>query len=184
MLARLGVVLGLDSAEFQQGLETAGKKIDALASKLPAVGAAGAAAFAAMTIAAMRFADELSDTAKANDMAVNSILNLKHALMLSGGEAGNAGKMLNSFSNFIDKAASGNEDAQKAFAKMGISLQQLATLSNEDLFRKYVEGLAQIEDVATRAAKGNDAFGKAAKGVDLVGFNEELKHGEIGRAHV
>lgn len=177
ILARLGVVLGLDSAEFQQGLASADKKLAEFGAKIPTVAAAGAAAFAAMTYEAMKFADELSDTAKANDVTVSSILKLQNALMLSGGEAENAGKMLNSFSNFIDKAATGNEDAQKGFAKMGISLKDLANLSTEDLFNKYAEGLSKIEDTATRAAKANDAFGKAAKGVDFRSFNDELKHG-------
>ncbi len=177
ILARLGVVLGLDSAEFQQGLASAGKKLEAFANTANTLGKTGALAFAAMAYEAGKLADELSDTAKANDVTIESVLKLQHALMLSGGEAENAGKMLNSFSNFIDKAATGNEDAQKSFAKMGISLKDLANLSAEDLFKRYAEGLSQIDDTATRAAKANDAFGKAAKGVDFRSFNDELEHG-------
>lgn len=177
ILARLGVVLGLDSAEFQQGLASAGRKLEEFSKKAEVLGKGGAVAFAAMAYEAGKLSDELSDTAKANDVTISSILKLQHALMLSGGEAENAGKMLNSFSNFIDKAATGNEDAQKAFAKMGISLKDLANLSTEDLFKRYAEGLSQIDDTATRAAKANDAFGKAAKGVDFRSFNDELEKG-------
>jgi lambda family phage tail tape measure protein len=177
ILARLGVVLGLDSAEFQQGLASAGKKLEAFANTAGTLGKTGALAFAAMAYEAGKLADELSDTAKANDVTIASVLKLQHALMLSGGEAGNAGKMLNSFSNFIDKAASGNEDAQKTFSKMGISLKDLANLSTEDLFKKYVDNLSKVEDTATRAAKANDAFGKSGKGVDFKNFNDELEKG-------
>lgn len=177
MLARLGVVLGLDSAEFQQGLERADKQLSKFVDKIPTIGTAGAAAFAAMTYEAMKFADELSDTAKANDMTVSSILKLQEALMVSGGEAENAGKMLNSFTNYVDKAASGNQDAQDSFAKMGITLKELSTLSNEDLFGRVTESLSKIDDTVTRNAKAFDVFGKAAKGVDFTGFNDELQHG-------
>lgn len=177
MLARLGVVLGLDSAEFQQGLERADKQLSKFIDKIPTVGAVGAAAFTAMTYEAMKFADELSDTAKANDMAVSSILKLQEALQQSGGDAENAGKMLNSFTNFVDKAASGNGDAQKSFAKLGISLKDIAKLSNEELFGKALESLSQIDDTVTRNAKAFDMFGKAAKGVDFRSLNDEIQHG-------
>lgn len=177
ILARLGVVLGLDSAEFQQGLASAGRKLEAFANTAGTLGKTGALAFAAMAYEAGKLADELADTAKANDVTVESVLKLQHALMLSGGEASNAGKMLSSFTGFIDKAASGNEDAQKAFAKMGVSLKDLANLSSEELFKRYAEGLSKIEDTATRNAKAVEAFGKAAKGVDFRSFNDELEHG-------
>jgi len=177
MLARLGVVLGLDSAEFQQGLENADKQLARFVQRIPTVAAAGATAFAAMAHEALKFADELSDTAKANDMTVESILKLQNALMLSGGEAENAGRMLSSFTNFIDKAASGNKEAQDSFAKMGVSLKELGSLSNEQLLNKVSGNLAKIGDTVTRNAKGNDAFGRSMKGVDLVGFNEELQRG-------
>jgi len=177
ILARLGVVLGLDSAEFQQGLASAGRKLEAFATAAGTLGKTGALAFAAMAYEAGKLADELSDTAKANDVTIESVLKLQHALQSTGGEASNAGKMLNSFTSFIDKAASGNEDAQKAFAKMGVSLKDLANLSSEELFKRYAEGLSSIEDGATRNAKAMEAFGKSAKGVDFRSFNDELEHG-------
>lgn len=177
ILARLGVVLGLDSAEFQQGLASAGRKLEAFANTASTLGKTGALAFAAMAYEAAKFADELDETAKANDVTVSSVLKLQHALQATGGEASSAGKMLNSFTSFIDRAASGNEDAQKAFAKMGITLKDLANLSSEDLFKRYAQSLGGIEDVATRNAKAMEAFGKAAKGVDFRSFGDELEHG-------
>lgn len=177
MLARLGVVLGLDSGEFKQGIESAEKKLDQFGERLPAIGAAGVAAFAAMSYSAIKFADELSDVAKANDMTVESILKLQNALQESGGEAANAGKMLDSLTNFIDKAASGNKEAQESFAEMGVSLKDLGSLSNEQLLNKVASSLSEIDDTVTRNAKGFEAFGKAAKGVDFRSFNNEIENG-------
>ena len=39
MLARLGVVLGLDSAEFKQGIEGADRTLTNFTAKIPAMGA-------------------------------------------------------------------------------------------------------------------------------------------------
>lgn len=174
-IARLGVVLGLDSAKFSQGLEEAQRELAAFAKDAATYGKVGAAAFVATTLEAMRFADELSDLAKANDVAIESILKLQHALQQSGGEAGNAAKLMNSFNSFVDKAAGGNDEARKSFAKMGVSLKDIKDLSIDDLFNKVASGLAAIDDPITRNAKAVEIFGRAIKGVDLVGFNENLQ---------
>lgn len=177
ILARLGVVLGLDTAEFQQGLASANKKLSEFADKIPTLGKAGAAAFAAMTYEAMQFADTLSDTAAANDVTITSILRLQEALMMSGGEAENAGKMMASFTKFVDEAAGGSDSAQKALAKVGVSLKDIANKDNWQLFQQVAENLSGIDDVVTRNAKAMEILGKAAKGVDFTQFNDNLKEG-------
>jgi lambda family phage tail tape measure protein len=45
------------------------------------------------------------------------------------------------------------------------------------LFSKTVENLSNMNDPLTRNAKAMELFGKAAKGVDFVALNEELKSG-------
>lgn len=170
MLARLGVVLGLDSAEFSKGLEQANKKLDQFSNAARNSAVVGAAAFAAMTAKALQYADAVVDTAKANDMAVESVLALAKGLKLNGGEAANAGKMLSAFTLKIDEAASGSKEAQQMFARIGVTLNDLATMNIEELFDKTVQAVAKIDDPLKRAATGMQAFGKAGKGVDFVGL--------------
>jgi len=177
MLARLGVVLGLDSAEFSKGIAAAEKDLAKFAAQAATYGKVAATVFATTTVAALKFADEIADTAKANDIAVDSILKLQHALQQSGGEAANAGRLLNSFNSFVDKAATGNFEAQQSFKQMGVSLKDIGNLSIDDLFNKVAESLAKIDDPITRNAKAVEVFGRAIKGVDLVGFNQQLEHG-------
>jgi lambda family phage tail tape measure protein len=176
-IGRLGVLLGLDSAEFQKGIQQASKQLDSFVEKAKATSAVGATAFAAMAYEAMRLADEIVDTAKANDVAVDSVLKLRNALALSGGEAENAGKLYSSFTANIDKAAEGSYETQKTFKTLGVSLDDLRKMNITELFSKTVENLAQMEDPLTRNAKAMELFGKASKGVDFVGLNEELKNG-------
>jgi lambda family phage tail tape measure protein len=175
-VARLGVTMGLNSAEFVAGIEAAGKKLFAFAEKAEVMGKVGVAAFAAMTYKALEFADQISDVAKANDVTIASVLKLGEALQQNGGNAENAGKLLAGFSNFVDKAADGAFEAQKSFAKAGISLKDLGKLSSEELLNKTVKGLAAITDPITRNAKAMEIFGKAAKGVDWVGMAAEMAH--------
>lgn len=177
MIARLGVLLGLDSAEFTKGIEGANKKLDEFAKKTVTAGQVGAAAFVALTYQAMAYADSIADVAKANDVSIDSILKLSNALGAAGGKADDAGKLLASFTNFVDGAAKGSGDAQRAFSKVGISLDQIAKLSTEDLFKKAVQGLSEIEDPLTRNAMAMDMFGKAAKGVDFIGLAEGMTNG-------
>lgn len=169
-LARLGVVLGLDSADFSKGLEQANKKLDAFSTAARTGALAAGAAFAAMTAKAIQYSDAIADTAKATEMTAEAIMALSQGLRLNGGEAANAGKMLASFANKVDEAAQGSKGAQEMFSKIGVSLNDLAKLDMTALFDKTVEAISKIEDPITRNAKAMDAFGKAAKGVDFVGL--------------
>jgi len=176
-IGRLGVLLGLDSAEFQKGIQQASRQLDSFVEKARATSAIGATAFAAMTYQAMKLADEIVDTAKANDIAVDSVLKLRNALALSGGEAESAGKLLSTFTANIDKAAEGSFEVQKTLKGLGVSLQDLRTMSIDQLLTKSLDGLAKMEDPLTRNAKAMELFGKAAKGVDFASLNQEIENG-------
>ena len=177
-IARLGVVLGLDSAEFVKGLDAANKKLYDFGTKVAEQGKiavlAMGAAFVTATISAMKFADEIADVAKANDVAIDTIIKLNNALANSGGKAEDAGKLLAGFTKYIDNAASGSFEAQKALGKMGVSLKDIANLSTEDLFKRIVQSIANIEDPLTRNARAMEVFGKAAKGNDFIGIAEGM----------
>jgi lambda family phage tail tape measure protein len=176
-IGRLGVLLGLDSAEFQRGIQQASRQLDAFVDKARTTAAVGATAFAAMAYQAMKLADEIVDTAKANDIAVDSVLKLRNALALSGGDAESAGKLYSSFTANIDKAAEGSFETQKTFKMLRVSLDDLRKMNINELFSKTVQSLSNMSDPLTRNAKAMELFGKAAKGVDFVALNEELKTG-------
>jgi lambda family phage tail tape measure protein len=174
MIARLGVNLGLDTAEFNRGIEAAGRKLEQFSQAAEKFGKIGATALVAASAAALHYADELADVAEANEVAIGTVLQLSNALANSGGKAENAGKMLSAFAKFIDEAAGGSEQAQKTAKALGVSLQDLGKLSQEELLNKVVKNIAAIDDPITRNAKAMEIFSKAAKGVDMVGFAEQM----------
>jgi len=174
MIARLGVALGIDTAEFNRGIEAAGKKLEKFSEAAEKFGKIGAVALVAASAAALKYADDLADVAEANEVAIGTVLQLSNALANSGGKADNAGKMLSAFAKFIDDAAGGSAEAQKTAKALGVTLQDLGKLSQEELLNKLVANLAKVEDPITRSAKQMEIFSKAAKGVDMVGFAEKM----------
>lgn len=174
-IGRLGVTLGLDSAEFTRGIESAGRKLEAFSKSVETYGKVAATALTAASVAALNFADELADVAQSSDVAIASILQLSNALANNGGKADNAAKLLASFTSEIDKAAKGSFETQKTLKGLGVSFEDLGTLKIDELFRKTVQGLANMPDVITRNARAYELFGKAAKGVDFVGLNDEMR---------
>jgi lambda family phage tail tape measure protein len=175
MIARLGVALGIDAAEFNKGIDAAGKKLEQFSESAEKFGKIGATALVAATAAALNYADELADVAQANEVAIGTVLKLSDALANNGGKADNAGKMLSAFSKFIDEAAGGSLEAQKTAEKLGVSFKDLGKLSQEELLNKVVANLAKIDDPITRSAKSMEVFTKAAKGVDMVGFAADME---------
>ena len=170
MLARLGVVLGLDSAEFQKGIEGADRSLAKFAHNAQQAATIASAAFVAMTYKALSYGDAISDTAKANEVAVASILALSKGLAENGGSADNAGKFLSSFSSKVGEAAQGSLGAQQAFGRLGVSLNDLAKLSPDKLFDKTLYSIAAIQDPIIRAAAGVEMFSRAGKGIDWIGL--------------
>lgn len=175
MIARLGVLLGIDSAEFVRGIDGASKKLEQFGDAASKYGKIAAGALTAAGIAALNYADEIVDVAKANDVAVGSVIKLRNALQDNGGEAENAAKMLSSFVGFVDKAADGGLQAQQTMSRLGVTLKDVGNLSIEELQNKLVKSLGQVEDPITRNALAMEVFGKAAKGVDFVGIADSLQ---------
>lgn len=175
MIARLGVLLGIDSAEFKRGIEEASKKLEQFGQAAEQYGKIAATSLVAASVAALKYADDIADVAKANDVTIDSILKLREALAQNGGEAENASKLMSGFNSFVTKAADGSYEAQRSFKTLGVSLQDISRMSIDQLFSRTADGLAGIEDPILRNARALEIFGKAAKGVDFIGFNDTLK---------
>lgn len=180
-VGRLGVVMALDTAEFVSGLGKAKSSLmDFAKNAAPNVITGVAVAFAGMTYKALQFADQMSDTAKANDIAIESILKLSSSLQLAGGHGEDAGKLLAKFNSTVDEAAQGSKSAQESFSRIGITLRDIGKLSTEQLFEKSVASLAKIEDTAKRTRIAIELFGKAIKGVDIKELAEGIARGDEG----
>ena len=171
-VARLGVIFGMDSAEFESGLKKIGRGLDDVVTKVKYASAGVAVAFTAMTAKALQYGDQIADVAQANEVAIKTVMALSEGLAQNGGSAENAGKLLASFTAKIDDAAQGGKEAQETFARIGVSLKDLANKDMTALFDHTVMSLGRMDDAISRNAVAMSIFGKAAKGVDFVGLSE------------
>jgi lambda family phage tail tape measure protein len=177
LISRLGVVLGIDTAEFQAGLgkaqtslNTFGKNV--IGSRLGV--AAIAAGLTAAAVSAVRFADQINDVSKSSELSVQTILRLNQALMTSGGNSESAAKFVGQFEKSIYSANHQGTEAQKAFAKLGVSMSDLKKLSNEALLDKTISGFKNLTEATERAGVANTLFARSARGIDFRGVADDL----------
>jgi hypothetical protein len=195
ILARLGVVMTVDSAEFRKGIDEAtlksrafqaelkrqnresaqfGKDAAAVLSKVAAVAAIAGAAI----LKAFSYADEIKDTADSLDITVESLVRLRTALQGAGGDAEKMGNVLTKLTINQDKAREGADNVREAFGRLGIAGGEVENLAPDELFERVAYQLSKIEDPARRNALAFEILGKAAKGVDWKAYWEGYSKGE------
>lgn len=170
IISRLAVLLGLDAGEFNKNLGMAKDKVETFGAGAKISLAAVGTAFVAASREAIQFADQINDVAKANEVAVESVLELSQALAINGGNIDDNSKIFASFTNKVDEAAQGSDKLRKSFKDLGITTKDLATLTEQELLEKTLKGLSNIEDPIRRNALAFDLLGKAIKGVDVKGL--------------
>lgn len=125
------------------------------------------AAFTGMAASAMRLADTVQDLADVTGIATAEILAFQQAVQFGGGNIEKANKGLMEFFQTVNEAAGGSAKAQAAFAELNISLSDLATLSEKELFDKAAMALSQMAPSAQKAALQAEVLGKAFRGVNI-----------------
>lgn len=166
------------------GLEQLGHNVESIKGKFEALTVAilgvGLAEFAK---SALEYADHIEDMAKANGLAISTTLEFTKAMAAAGGSSENASKALGTLMMKIDAAAQGAYATQVAFGRVGVTINDLATLSNKDILIKTVEGLAKTNDASARVALATELFGKAMRGLPIQEVDEKLKEylGTMGK---
>ena len=123
---------------------------------------------------AIRTAAALDDISVATGIALQNIIGFNEAIVQFGGNAESAGTGVARFSSYLQSAVEGNKKAQDSFLAMGISLQDLGTLSEQDLLRKTITGLATMGTGAQQTAAKVDIFGKSFARVSIAEVNDNL----------
>ena len=136
------------------------KKFGGLRTQLVGLG------FAAIGRSAIMMADDLQDLSNASGIAAARLLEFKKALVTSGGSGDEMALAINNLLRTVDEAAQGSVKAQNKFIDLGISLNDLRRLDEEQILIQTLKGIAAIEDPSRRAAEMMDKFGKSFKTVD------------------
>jgi lambda family phage tail tape measure protein len=169
-MADLSYTVGVNTSAANAALTSLQGKVAGLTASFGKLqGALSGLAIGAAVASAVRYADAIVDLKNATGIATATIAGFSLAVQQNGGEAEKAREAILKLSQNIGDAAAGSQKAQDAFKLVGVSMSDLRNLSEEELLRKTIDGLAQISDASKRAAAQADVFGKALKGVDTPG---------------
>jgi lambda family phage tail tape measure protein len=156
---------------LQQLQSQLGKTQGAFSSLKSAIGTLGVSALVA---SAFQLADSLNDIADASGMALQNVLGFSKAVAAAGGNVDSALNGIGRFNQTLSSAADGSKQSQNAFLELGITFDELRNLSEQDLLRRTVQGLAETTDNAKRTAIAVDIFGKSFASVDFKNVNNNL----------
>jgi lambda family phage tail tape measure protein len=113
----------------------------------------------------IQFADAISDLSDASEIAIGNILGFSKAVEANGGSADGAQKAILRLVNSIGEAADGSASMQQAFRDVGVTIDDLRTASNQDILKKTITGLDQMENSAKRSVLVTQLLGKEFRNV-------------------
>jgi len=170
-----------------RGLRQAQARLRAFSASTARIGAAAAAAGAAiiapLTAAANKFAsfgDTLDKVALRTGVSVEALSELGFAAEQSGADLGTIEKGVRRMQAVLFDAALGSKLASESLKEIGYTAKDLEGLSPEDQFTKMADGLASIEDESRRAAVAQKLFGRAGTSIagmapDIAKLREEAR---------
>lgn len=169
----LVATLGLDSSSYEKGLDSAESKTESFGSKLKnGLAVAGKAAAAAITaVSAATVAATTAMIKGASQVAAygDNIDKMSQKMGISA-EAyqewdavmQHSGTSIETLKSSMKILATQAEQGNEAFQKLGITEEELANLSQEDLFERVITGLQEMEQGTERTYITSQLLGRGA----------------------
>ena len=172
------------ASKFGSAVKSAGVAIGGAITAATAAAVGTGKAFVSATKETATYGDVVDKTSQKLGISRDAFQSYDYVLNLAGTDMASMTTGMKTLTNRLDEAKNGSEDAQAMFASLGFSLDDLATMSREDLFEKTITGFQGMEDSAERAALANDLFGKSGQNLTPV-FNMTAEETEelIKQAH-
>lgn len=165
----LSAILRLDKNEYEKGLSSAASAAKGFSSKVAGFMKAGISAFTSVATAAVNvgktlvqstgqvaaYGDNIDKMSQKMGISAEAYQEWDAILQHSGASISS---LLPSMKTLSMQAQKGNE----AFQALGISEQEVANLSKEDLFSRVIEGLQGMEEGTQRTAIASALLGRGA----------------------
>lgn len=169
--------ISLDTSEYTEGLDEAGKDSESFGSKFSnglatagkvagvVTGAVTAVsgAIAKQATATAKYGDEIDKNSQKMGLSAQTYQEYDYVLTLAGTSMSEMGTGLKTLTNKIGDATAGSKESQEMFKQLGISMDDLSKMSREDIFKATIAGLQGMEDSTERASLANDLFGKSGQ---------------------
>lgn len=166
---------GLDGA--RSDLKAFAGSIGALGGTLDAVSGLVIGGLVASLFAFGNAADNLTDSAARIGLTTTALQELTYAASQNGATMEDVERGLKKFQMTLGKAEKGEKSAIATFAKYGLSVSDLASLSPEEQLNRIADAIARQPDQATKAAAAMALLGKG--GLQLLPM---LSQGSAGLA--
>ena len=162
--------LGLDQSAYQTGLATASRAADKFAahmgSSLRGLGGTLAGAFAFDRLiagfnTAIDKGDQLQDIAEKFGLSASKLQMLGNAASVYGSSVENVSSGLNKLSLAQQKAIAGDEGLRDTFQEVGVSIQDLMSMSPEDIFLRIADSFKSGANDGRQFLIVNELLGKA-----------------------
>jgi hypothetical protein len=154
---KVTAVVNKAAANLQQYASQARTSLDAVAGKFAMLGSAATAALGYVTGAS---AGKMLESAKLADALGTSIGQLQQIMVASKKGPDELAMPLERLNVLFGEAKQGSQEAQDAFAAVGVSLEQIRGDSARQNIERVIQGLGKIEDPAMRAANAAKIFGE------------------------
>lgn len=147
------------TSETLKAIGTAAKTGAAAVSSIATAVAGAGAAMVKVTSDTAAYADSIDKASQKLGVSAEFYQEWEAVLQHSGTSMSS---MTSTFKTLANAAQDMSKDQQAAFEKLGISIQEVANLSTEDLFEKVISGLQQMESGTERTAIATDLLGRGA----------------------
>ena len=187
-----------ESASKDAG-EKSGKTFgDAMAKGLKATASVIAGAMATVTAGAVAvtktfvdtakqtaaYGDEVDKTSQKLGLSAKAYQEWDYVMKIAGTEMSSMTTGLKTLTNKLDDAKNGSASAQAMFSALGISMEDISSMSREDLFKATIQGFQGMADSTERAALANDLFGKSGQNLaPLFNMTADETQGLIDKAN-
>jgi lambda family phage tail tape measure protein len=165
-IARLGVVLGINTADFQAGIKSAMQSVEKLVNALPKIGLAAAAAGAGLAVLVKKGIDELDkldEVSQKIGVTVESLSSLGKVAKIEGMNIDDLAGSLVKLTRTISEANSGSEAAAQTFKSMGLDPSTFK--NSEDALLQISDKFSQYRDGLNKTALAVELFGKSGAGM-------------------
>jgi hypothetical protein len=195
-MAKLEILLEAQTASFEKGMQQATRQLTAMNEGVKKQGAqlnAVNAQFKSVTssiglmtgalaavggLGALKglldAADAAADMGDAFGVSIDKVYAYQTMLLATGGKAEGLDKVFQKLSQNMTDALGGSAQMRASFDALGISMEQIKSLSLDEAYDLIAKSLANVEDPAKRAALAADLLGKSALGVDWVKYAADL----------
>jgi len=165
-LARLFVVIGAKTTDLERSLAKTQQSVKQLGILMTAVGTAVTASLAAMTVKWAQAGDQVAKLSEKTGFSAETLSELRYAAELSGTSVESLAVAIRRMQVAITEAGRESSTTARYLGYLGLSYQELATLSPDKQFELIAAKLADLEDPTLKAAVATAIFGRS--GTDLL----------------